>query len=166
MIAFVTKVSWATVAWTLALATVVGCSAKQGPTGQPVASVAKVLVTLADALDPDDKTDIDEVNGVPRLRAALEDELSRTGRLDPGSPNVLEVQVTDFRLRSGTIVFLVGIISGVDILGVDVEVRDGVRVLRSYSTGVGSSGVAGGLSASSRFQPMADVVAERVVEQL
>ncbi|MCK6557213.1 hypothetical protein L6Q96_21945 [Candidatus Binatia bacterium] len=153
-----------------ALASMAGCSARESehvaPTGQPVASVGKVVVTVAPSLAADNKTIIDEVNGLPRLRAAIEGELSKKGKLDENSPRVLNVEITDFRLRSGALVFWLGIMAGVDTLDVGVQVRDGEQVVRSYTTGVGSSGIAGGLTSSSRFQPMADVVAERVVEQL
>ncbi len=149
----------------------VGCSSRSGPekplaTGQPVQDVGSVVVTVATALSPDRKAAFDEVNGTRRLQVAVEGAVSKVAKLTQASSRVLEVEVTGFRLRSGATVFWAGIMAGVDILDVDVRVRDGSQVVRTYTTGVGSSGIKGGLTSSSRFQPMADVVAERIAEQL
>ena len=160
------------VVFALGLALLASCSSRsaQEPEaagiGQPGVDVGSITVTLAPSLEADAKTVFDEVNGTIRLKAAVEGILTKVGRLKPGSPRAMEVEVTDFRLRSGATVFWVGIMAGVDILDVTVTVRDGSQIVRQFSTGVGSSGIAGGLSSSSRFQPMADVVADRVAEQL
>lgn len=154
----------------IAIVGATACSSRQSEepvaTGPPVANVGTVVVSVSSTLDADDKRIFDEVNGTTRLKAAVEGAVTKIAKLTPGSPRVLEVEVTGFRLRSGATVFWAGIMAGVDTLDVDVTVRDGAQVLRTYTTGCGSSGIQGGLTSSSRFQPMADTVAERVAEQL
>lgn len=124
------------------------------------------MVSVSDKVDPDGQQIFSEVDGTPRLKQAVEKAVANVAKLNAASPRVLEVEVTGFRLRSGATVFWAGIMAGVDTLDVNVAVREGQQVTRSYTTGVGSSGIAGGLTSSSRFQPMADVVAERVANQL
>ena len=162
---------WSLVLLVAGLAQAAGCSGHSQPevpvaTGPRVPNVGSVVVTVSGAVSPDVKEIFDEVNGTKRLQVAVEGAGAKVAKLTPGSPRVLEVEVTAFRLRSGATVFWAGIMAGVDTLDVNVTVRDGDHVVRTYTSGVGSSGIKGGLTSSSRFQPMADVVAERVAEQL
>jgi hypothetical protein len=56
--------------------------------------------------------------------------------------------------------------AGVDTLDVLVRVHDGARVIKQYTTGVGSTGLFDGATSTGRFRPMSDVVAQRVAERL
>ncbi|MGH7897301.1 MAG: DUF4410 domain-containing protein [Candidatus Binatia bacterium] len=155
----------------LALAVVSACSSKTAETksqarGPSTADVGKVVVTIANTIDADGKKVLGEVNAVSRLQAAVLGELTKAGKFKAASPRALEIQVTEFRLRSGTAVFLAGIMAGVDSLNVQVTVRDGSSTGRQYKTGDSSTGAFAGLTSSSRFQPMADAVAVRVAEEL
>lgn len=162
--------SWTVIVGSLVATAICGCSSHQESAqkvvGLPVKDVGTIIVTVSDKVDPDDQQIFKEVDGTPRLKQALEKAVANVAKLNAVSPRVLEVQVTGFRLRSGATVFWAGVMAGVDTLDVDVAVRDGQQITRSYTTGVGSSGIAGGLTSSSRFQPMADVVAERVADEL
>jgi hypothetical protein len=104
-----------------------------------VAKVGKVVVTVAAAVADDREDRFDKVGGTERLTAALTEELTSTGRFDAGSPEVLQVTVTSYRMRSGAAVFMAGMMAGGD---------------------------AGGLDQQSRFDRVAKAVAERVVAQL
>jgi hypothetical protein len=147
-----------------------GCSSKtaepQTSVGARVIDVGSIVVRYASSVATDDRKLLDEVNGGPRLKTAVEGELGKAAKLRSGSPRVLEIEVTEFRLRSGATVFLAGIMAGVDTLQVKVRVREGAQVVREFTTGDSTSGGFGGLSSSSRYQTMADAVAERLRTEL
>jgi hypothetical protein len=129
-----------------------------------VAKVGKVVVTVAAAVADDREDRFDKVGGTERLTAALTEELTSTGRFDAGSPEVLQVTVTSYRMRSGAAVFMAGMMAGGDSMEVQVAVTDGTATFKQFKTGAG--GVAGGLDQQSRFDRVAKAVAERVVAQL
>ena len=146
-----------------------GCSSKTAePTsiGARVSDVGNIVVSYASSIAADDRKLLDEVNGGPRLKTAVEGELGKAAKLRSGSSRVLEIEVTEFRLRSGATVFLAGIMAGVDTLQVKVRVREGAQVVREFTTGDSTSGGFSGFSSSSRYQTMADAVAERLRTEL
>ena len=149
-----------------------GCSSKtaapstQSAAGPSGVDVGSVVVVLGDSISADARKIVDEVNGVARLKTAIDGELGKAGRLKTGSTRVLEIKVSEFRLRSGATVFWAGIMSGVDTLQVHAVVREGSRTVREFDTGDSTSGAFAGLSSSSRFQTMTDAVAERVKKEL
>jgi hypothetical protein len=157
---------WRRLALVVAGTLLFACSSKTAPapapSGAPVAHVDAVVVTVGAAIGADERRILDEVNGAPRLRTAIEGELGKAGKLETGGGRVLEVEITDFRLRSGATVFFAGIMAGVDTLYVRAVVRQDGRVIRELTTGDSTSGGFAGLSSSSRFQTMADALAERL----
>jgi hypothetical protein len=149
-----------------------GCSSKAtappAASGVRVGDVGSIVVTYASSISAADRKLLDEVNGGPRLKTAIESELAKAAKLRSGSPRVLEVELTEFRLRSGATVFWTGILSGVDTLQIQVKVRDGGRVVRQFATGDSTGGGISptGFSSSNRYQIMADAVAERLRDEL
>jgi hypothetical protein len=148
-------------------------SPSRAPSPQPASSgsasvpdVGSVVVELGSTIDSDDRKILDEVNGVARLQTAIEGELRKSGRLKPESARVLQVQVKEFRLRSGATAFMTGIMSGVDTLQVHATVSEGGRPLREIDTGDSTSGAFSGPSSSSRYQTMVDALAERIGKAL
>jgi len=153
----------------LGVAAMVGCSARHSPSpeavGERVASVGRLTVTVSEVVSAGRMARFEKVDGPARLTAAVESELARVGKLERESTRVLELVVTQYRLRSGASVFMWGMMAGGDSIAVDVVVREGERTLRTYSTGAGSV-AAGGLDQASRFERLARAVGERVVMEL
>lgn len=148
------------------------CGPKSAPapagltaSGGPVAKIGSVQVTVADAVADDRETRFTKVDGVARMTAALTAELAKTGRFDASSPNVLNVQVTKYRMRSGAAVFMAGMMAGADQMEVNVTVTDKGATVKQFTTGAGSV-MGGGLDQNSRFERVSAAVAERVVAQL
>jgi len=153
----------------LVAAAAVGCGGRAKPSpaasGPSVPKIGKVVVTMAGEVADDREARFTKVGGNERLTAALTAELTKTGRYDASSPNVLNVQVTSYRMRSGAAVYFGGLASGGDHMEVVVTVTDGASTLKTYKTGAGSV-MGGGLDQGSRFDHVAKAVAERVVAQL
>ena len=148
----------------------VACSSKTASppaaTGERVSDVGSVVVTIASPVTADAGQTLDEVNAGPRLKTAIEAQLGKTGKLKSGSSRVLEIEVIEFRLRSGATVFLAGIMAGVDTLQFRATVRENGRIVRQFVTGDSTSGGFAGLSSSSRYQTMADAASERLATEL
>ena len=79
-------------------------------------------------------------------------------------PDVLNIRVTGFRLRSGSTGFWLGFIAGADRIEVTVEVVRGSAAAKSFSTNT-STAVAGIIrpGAVERFDRMVNTLAERIV---
>ncbi len=79
-------------------------------------------------------------------------------------PDVLNIRVTGFRLRSGSSGFWLGFMAGADRIEVTVEVVSGSAATRSFSTNT-STAVAGIIrpGAVERFDRMVNTLAERIV---
>lgn len=154
----------------LVTAMAAGCGGRSKPSpaaagGPSVAKIGRVVVTVSDAVADDRETRFTKVGGTERLTAALTAALTKTGRYDASSADVLNVQVTSYRMRSGAAVFFGGMAAGGDHMEVVVTVTDGASTVKTYKTGAGSV-MGGGLDQASRFDRVATAVAERVVAQL
>jgi hypothetical protein len=135
-------------------------------TGASVAKVGRVEIAVASSLPEDRRARFDKAGGPGSLKVQVENSLSRVGRLDPSSPNVLQVTVTGYRMRSGASVYFLGAMGGADSMAVSCAVTSGGQTIRTYSTGSGSIGWGAGLSQESRLDNLTDATAKRVVADL
>jgi hypothetical protein len=83
------------------------------------------------------------------IRSALLTELAGQGKTAPTGVTV-EFAVTDFRLRSGTEVFWLGVMVGSDYLAGTVTVKDGTKVLKTFEASAKSSDSAWSSMATGR----------------
>jgi len=153
--------------------TFAACSASAPPSekasdlgGPRIDAVSAVVITVNPAIPADKQARFATAEGPSRLQRSLEAKLSQTGRLRPDSPNVLEVDVTSYRMRSGAAVFWVGAMAGADALGVTVTVRDGDSVVRTFPTGAASIGAYAGLDQVSRLERLVEATALRLLKDL
>ncbi|MFN2377274.1 MAG: DUF4410 domain-containing protein [Candidatus Binatia bacterium] len=157
----------------VAALTFAACSASSPPTekamdrgGPRIDTVSAVVVTVNPRLPSDKQTRFENAEGPSRLERSLEAKLSQTGRLRRDSPNVLEVDVTSYRMRSGAAVFWVGAMAGADALGVTVTIRDGSGIVRTFPTGAASIGAYAGLDQVSRLERLVEATALRILNDL
>jgi hypothetical protein len=136
------------------------------PIGESVPNVGSVVVSVSEAVPADSQQRFAEVSGALRLHSTVQAALMRVAKLDPQSPRSLEVRVTQFRLRSASLAFWGGPMSGVDYLDVKATVRDGDRTVREYTTGAATTGVGTWIGQDARFEKLVLAVAERVADQL
>ncbi len=105
------------------------------------------------------------------LRTALLEELRRKGKTGQQGAT-LEFTVTDFRLRSGSAVFWVGVMAGTDRLAGTVTVRQGSTVVKTFEASAKGnesawSGMAlGRVGAGSRVDVFCRMIARDIAEQL
>jgi hypothetical protein len=137
-----------------------------GASGARVADVGSVVVSYA--ISGENRELLERLNGAARLKTTIEGKLAEAAKLKSGSPRVLQVEVTDIRLRSAATMVWAGVMAGVDTLQVQVTVRDAGQVVHQFTTGASTSGVGvvGNFPMDSRYQTMADAVAERIAKDL
>src|SRR6185436_274150 len=118
--------------------------------GARVADVGSVVVSSSD----EKRELLDKLNGIARLKTAIEGKVAEAAKLKSGSSRVLHVQVTDIRLRSSATMVWAGVMAGVDTLQVQVTVREGGQVVYQFTTGASTSGVGvvGNFPMDSRYQ--------------
>lgn len=137
-----------------------------------VGAISDVQVMLKPgALDADAETDYRSNSISGSIRSALRAELSRRGKIaDHGA--VVEFTVTDFRLRSGSAVFWIGVMAGPDRLAGTVSVKSGNVVLKTFEASAKGneslwSGIATGrVSAGSRADVFCRMIARDIANQL
>ena len=123
------------------------------------------------ALDADTETDYRTNSISGSIRTALLDELRRKGKVAAQGATV-EFTVTDFRLRSGSAVFWVGVMAGGDRLAGTVTVKNGATILKTFEASAKGnesawSGMAlGRVSAGSRADVFCRMIAEDIANQL
>ena len=132
--------------------------------GARVADVGSVVVSYSG----EKRELLDKVNGTARLKTAIERKVAEAGKLKSGSSRVLDVQVTDIRLRSANTMVWAGVMAGVDTLQVQVTVRESGQVVSQFTTGASTSGigVVGNFPMDSRYETMVDEVAARISNEL
>ena len=154
----------------------VGCSSARvfqtSGTAASVGSVSDVHVALKPgALDADTETDYRANSISGSIRTALLAELSRKGKT-AAKGATLEFTVTDFRLRSGSAVFWVGVMAGGDRLAGTVTVKNGATILKTFEASAKGnesawSGMAlGRISAGSRADLFCRMIARDIAKQL
>ena len=154
----------------------VGCSSARvfqtSGTAASVGAVSDVRVTLKPgALDSDTETDYRANSISGSIRTALLAELRRRGKTAAQGATV-EFTVTDFRLRSGSAVFWVGVMAGGDRLAGTVTVKNGATVLKTFEASAKGnesawSGMAlGRVSAGSRADLFCRMIAHDIANQL
>jgi len=105
------------------------------------------------------------------IRQALIDALSKKGQI-ADSGDLMEITVTDFRLRSGVAVFWIGVMAGDDYLAAKVTVRRGGVILKSFDASAKSSDSAwsamatGRVTSNSRADLFCRMIAKRIVKEL
>jgi hypothetical protein len=153
------------------------CASGSGPESEPAPEMAgpgfgdaigRVEVGPADTLNDPERVAAFKRYQVPdKLAAAVDGDLRRAGRLDPGAGTTLRLLVDDFRLRSGSSAFWAGVMAGADRISVRVFVERDGRELRSYTTN--TSTALGGIayaSSTKRLDRLIKTLAERVVAGL
>lgn len=143
-----------------------GSAGQAGSTGTSGMVIGSVVVTYASSLANEDRARLDEVNAKSELKRIVEKVFTNLSRFRSGSPRTLEIEVTSFRLRSGTTVFLTGLLSGADSLDVRVTVREKGAVVRQLNSGDATAGNFGGTTAVSRFENMAKGLGKRLGREL
>jgi len=115
-------------------------------------------------------------------RTAMANQYDLTGRLESGTrdllqgnshfdgsqgDSVVQITVTNFRLRSGASAFWLGVMAGADKIAVDVKVTQNGKLLKSYQTDVSTA--LGGMALpapSQRINRMATELSRRIVAQI
>lgn len=104
---------------------------------------------------------------VSRLQNGVTELLKKQGKYASDGTIQLEVEITDFRLRSGASAFFLGAMAGGDFTAVDVTVIENGESSHHFSTS--ASTARGGLFASSpthRVNAVSVAVTKRVVAKL
>lgn len=150
----------------------IGCSSARvfqtsGPAA-PVETIADISVTLQPgrlSRGAEAFYDANSMSGA--IRSALLKELRRKGKFDSKGA-IIEFSVTDFRLRSGFEVLMIGNMAGGDYLAGTVTVKQGGTVLKTFQASAKGSQtwVTGRISANSRADLFCRLIARKIVEQL
>ena len=103
--------------------------------------------------------------GAARVGTAVLQELSSAGKGDGGT--TVQIQITRFRLRSGSSAFWLGAMAGADIIGCSVEVLQGGNSTHSFKTD--TSTILGGLimpGPVTRFNRLVAELARRIAAKV
>ncbi len=161
---------------TLACIVAVGCSSARvyqtSGTTASVGAVSDVQVALKPgALDAGAATDYRANSMSGAIRSALLAELRHKEKIAAEGATV-EITVTDFRLRSGSAVFWVGVMAGDDRFAGTVTVKNGATILKTFDASAKGnesawSGMAlGRVSAGSRADVFCRMIARDIANQL
>jgi hypothetical protein len=127
----------------LSVALAAGCGgssppAPETPTGTAITGgerVRSVEVTLADSgLEPAEVDVLERYSIAENLQGRITSVLGERGALADNGALDVRVAINDFRLRSGSSAFWLGSMAGSDVLGVQVDVLKGGRVVRKFDT--------------------------------
>ena len=105
------------------------------------------------------------------LRTAVLAELRRKGKVDTNGAKI-EISVTDFRLRSGSAVFWVGVMAGSDHIASVIVVKKGNISLKTFEASASgneslwSALATGRLSTGSRANLFCQMIARNIASQL
>jgi hypothetical protein len=154
---------------------VVGCTSARvmqtSGSNDPIAIRDVTVVVRPDAISKDQESAFRSYAMSGAIRSALLDEIKRRGKLATSGPT-LEFSVTGFRVRSGSTLFLVGVMAGSDHLSGVVTVTDEAGVVKTFEAGArGNDSAYSGLfmwrlSATRRADLFSRMIAKRVVDQL
>lgn len=153
-----------------------GCSSARvfqtSGTAASVGAISDVQVALKPgALDADTETDYRTNSISGSIRTALLTELRTRGKIAARGATV-EFTVTDFRLRSGSAVFWIGVMAGGDRLAGTVTVKNGATVLKTFEASAKGnesawSGMATGrVTSGSRADLFCRMIARDIADQL
>lgn len=153
-----------------------GCSSSRvfqtSGRAESVGAVSDVLVVLKPGvLDPDTETDYRTNSMSGAIRSALLAEIRTRGKI-ASEGAVVEFTVSDFRLRSGSAVFWVGVMAGGDRLAGSVALKRGTSIVKTFDVSAKGnesawSGMAlGRISAGSRADVFCRMIAKNIADQL
>jgi hypothetical protein len=159
-----------------ALSFLCGCSSSRvlqtSGTTAPVGHISEIKVNLQHGKIKAQDEETYHVNSVSgAIRQALIDELQQCGKLS-NSGVTIEMDVTAFRLRSGTEVFWLGVMAGSDYLAGSITVKDGDRIIKTFAASAKGtesawSGMATGrLTGNSRVDLFCRSIAKKITSQL
>lgn len=133
------------------------------------AMVKSVVVTLDESgLSSDRLSKAEAYDLVSRITQDIELRLQQNSSYDANNGGLaLHLNVTAFRLRSGASAFWLGVMAGADIIAVDVDVKKGSKIVKSFKTDI--STVLGGMALpapTQRVNRMSKGLAIRVAKGL
>ncbi len=138
----------------------------------PVGTVSEVLVTVRPgSLDAGSESWYRANSMSGTIRSALMEELRDKGKIAATGVTV-EFLVTDFRLRSGSQVFWLGVMAGSDHLAGTVTVKNGTTVLKTFDASAkGNESLWSGLvtariTTGSRANVFSEKIARKIADQL
>jgi len=131
-------------------------------------NVSTVNVVVSDTtIAVDRRTAIQNYKVVSRLQNGVTELLKKQGKYAADGTVQLEVEITDFRLRSGALALFLGAAGGGDFTAVDVTVIESGEDSHHFSTN--ASIARGGVFAASpthRVNVVSVAVSKRIVAQL
>lgn len=131
-------------------------------------NVSSVHVVVNKATVAADRlTAIKNYKVISRLKNGVTELLKKQGKYSSDGTVQLEVEITDFRLRSGASAFWLGAMAGGDVTAVDVTVIENGESSHHFSTN--ASTARGGMFSSSpshRVNAVSVAVSKRIVAKL
>lgn len=129
-------------------------------------SAVNVVVNEA-TVAPDRLTAIQNYKVVSRLKNGVTELLKKQGKYAADGTAQLEIEVTDFRLRSGASAFFLGAMAGGDFTAVDVNVIEDGTSTHHFSTSASTArGGAFAASPTHRVNAVSTAVTKRIVAKL
>ena len=153
----------------------VGCTSssvyQSGGGAGTVQGISAINVEMSEKMHPESREWYRQNAVSGALYQTIQKELQKNGKWGTGS-QTLHVSVTDFRVRSGSQVFWVGVMAGSDYVAAEVEARQGDTTVKKFAAGAKSlhsatSGLlTGKLTSRRRVETLCKSVAKNLVEQL
>jgi hypothetical protein len=131
-------------------------------------SVGTINVARGAQMPEGDHTEqFDKYSAASELQAQLTSVLRKSGQFAEDGPIVVDVTVTDFRLRSGAAAFWLGAMAGADFIRADVTARRGGATIKTFSTDTSTAlGGAASTSPTRRTARLVNSLAARIAKGL
>ncbi|MCH7706986.1 MAG: hypothetical protein IH884_00760 [Myxococcales bacterium] len=157
----------------IAIFALLGCASAPGggtiqfsSTGSSTAGGRAIIVNVdANALQAERRDVFLKQAGTQKIAEKVFEKLAAANLGSDRSPDVLDITVNHFRLRSGSTGFWLGAMAGADKIAVSVHVKRRGKVTKTFSTDT-STAVAGIIRPGSveRFNRMVNTLAQRIVD--
>jgi len=131
-------------------------------------SVGSINVARGAQMPEGDHTEqFDKYSAASALQGQLTSVLRESGQFAEDGPIVVDVTITDFRLRSGASTFWLGFMAGADYIKADVTALRGGATIKTFSTDTSTAlGGAANTSPTRRTTRLINSLAKRIAKGL